>query len=199
MIEVCNLRLSQRIVLWQERPDVTVSPELPILSQTCALKIQFLFPEHLRSIKCSPSFCAPRTSLASLMRVERVRMFCFILKLRWKVNWAEGAISVYSDLLCLLWFSTFAHRRPTRKTFYFCTFHSIGLRGLFSYAAGYFITAACFLGCTISVEWKYVNITCARSHRSKLPCVLLHLWLYIQSWSWQFPRHMCWMSECEAS
>lgn len=74
---------------------VPTSPELPILSQTFALKIQFLFPEHLRSIKCSPSFCAPRTSFSSLMHVECVRIFCFILKLRWKVNWAEGAISVY--------------------------------------------------------------------------------------------------------
>lgn len=42
---------------------------------------------------------APRTSSALLMRIELVRIFCFILKLRWKVNWAEGACSVYSDSL----------------------------------------------------------------------------------------------------
>lgn len=77
---------------------VPTSPELPILSY--ALKIQFLFPEHLQSIKCSPSFCAPRTSLASLMCVERVRMLCFILKLRWKVNWERGR-SLYIQIYCV--------------------------------------------------------------------------------------------------
>lgn len=79
---------------------VPASPELPILSHTFALKLQFLVPEHLRSINCSRSFCSKDEFGVINARWARQNVLLYF-KIEMKSKLSRGGRSLYIQIYCV--------------------------------------------------------------------------------------------------